>query len=235
MNQITIKYISIIYLFFFIYLKKNYVHNIKTSRNLDIDKLNFVEKLIIRQGILMPVTSSWQLLLILLSGNDYGLSLTHKIRELSESKNQTVTSLGSPYRFHLHPASSISSSILIYPRYDFLEFAITFIGTLNYMELHNAEITSSLVNERRNFIACNSMIRSMLKNNFLTLGTEQKNTSQKRPGGKESPVGHLCEEYLMALNDFFNKLVKIKRNTVRCLQAKVHLYNRICEALDHSN
>ncbi|KAJ1608927.1 hypothetical protein OIY81_957 [Cryptosporidium canis] len=230
MNKISIKYISLICCLYLTISGKCSVTKVKTPIGLNISKPNLLENALIGQGLQIPVTASWQLLLIILSDSNCGLSLAQAIKELSESRRQIEEDLLMPHKFHLHPAVNISSSILVRPRSEFLDFVIAFVGTLNLTALFDKK-TPLLTNEKRGIIACNSMIKNMVKDNFVQRNMEHKYTAQNISVSLEISIDNLCEEYLANLKELFNMLVIAKKGLIRNMYTKVLMYNRICRLL----
>ncbi|OII72114.1 uncharacterized protein cubi_01447 [Cryptosporidium ubiquitum] len=243
MSKILIKYMLIIYIFFSIILKKTYVLNTHISRNLNASQISIVERILIGQGIKNPVTSSWQLLLILLSSDYFGLSITHKINEFFESKNKIEENLAKSSKFYLHPAMNISSSVLIHPKSEFLDFIFTFIDVIQFTGNSNQTNISMFVNGKRNLVACNSMIKKMVKGGFVLESTEYETMPRNQPSALENSmivtknyleysIDHFCKAYLENLAELLGKLAKIKKSSINNLYSKIRLYNKICKLLD---
>lgn len=243
MNKILIRYVLITYIFFSLILKKSYVFNTHIYKKLNNSQLSTVESILIGQGLKMPVTSSWQLLLILLSKNQYGLSIIQEIGEFFESKDLIEEHLAKSFQFYLHPAMNISSSVLIHPRSEFLEFVFTFIDTAVFMGNSSFTSISLLINEKRNLVACNSMIRKMIKDGFILKSLDCEITPQNQhitvknsgiitQNCLEYSTNQFCRVYLINLVELFDKLSKIKTNSINNLYQKKLLYNKICQLLD---
>ncbi|KAK9173026.1 hypothetical protein CmeUKMEL1_08770 [Cryptosporidium meleagridis] len=212
------------------------------SKNLKNANLNILERILIGQALELPVTSSWQLLLILLSDNCYGLSITQDINELFKSKGKIEKELEKSFKFYSHPAIEISSSVLVYPKPEFLEFIFKFIETVDHASNTKYINVSLLINDKRNLVSCNSMIKKMLKYGFVLQDFDRKATPQnqseinlnlwKATQNLESSVEHFCKSYLIKMVELFNKLADIKKNSIKNLKSKALLYNKICQLLD---
>ncbi|TRY51837.1 Uncharacterized protein CTYZ_00002045 [Cryptosporidium tyzzeri] len=243
MNKISLRFLSIIYIFFSFIFEKVFVLSTHISKNLNNANLNILERILVGQALELPVTTSWQLLLISLSDNCYGLSITQNINEFFESKGKIEKDLEKSFKFYSHPAINISSSVLVYPNPEFLEFIFKFIDTIIFAGDSKYIDVSSLINDKRNLVACNYMIKKMLKYGFVLQDFDRKATPQdqfeiNRNLGKATQknlkcsIEHFCQSYLLKMVKLFNKLADIKKNSIKNLKSKALLYNKICQLLD---
>ncbi|KAH8584206.1 uncharacterized protein ELE39_001709 [Cryptosporidium sp. chipmunk genotype I] len=243
MNRISLNFLLIIYIFFSSILKKNFVLNTQISRNLNAAKLNILERILIGQGLQLPVASSWQLLLILLSDNNSSLSIAQDINEFFKTKGKIEKDLAKSFEFYFHPAMNISSSVLVHPKSEFLDFVFKFIDTINFMGSSKHKNITLLINDRRNLVACRSMLKKMLKDGFVLGNSDYETTAQNRLEttknlGKtaqknlEYSIDHFCKSYLIMMVELFEKIANMKKNSIKNLHSKALLYNKICKLLD---
>ncbi|KAH8738926.1 hypothetical protein FG386_000792 [Cryptosporidium ryanae] len=155
-----------LYIFFIINLICVKGENIENAVNI---KLNRFEEKIVTLGLNIPITASWQLILVLLSSENCRICMTHPPKELTESKESTLLRLSKPWLFFIHPAKNITSEILTAPRIEFLNYISKYIEIDRCMTQNGQKDVNSIVVTKRNLLGCNLMIREMLETGFLQI------------------------------------------------------------------
>ncbi|KAF7459265.1 hypothetical protein HWI79_141 [Cryptosporidium felis] len=245
MSKIKNKYSPTVHILYVLILIRICIFVAPTNERVVPTEINEIEEIVTKQGIVMPVTSSWQVMIALLSNGDHCLHISHTPNELFESKEQIEAWLEEPWRFYQHPASNITSTVLTHPVSEFLNFIYDSLDISSYTG--NSTITNaSSIKTKRNVRFCTLLIKSLIRSGFIHTEANCKfstcsrwrlsEISECKLGNNEEPLGkavnYFCEDYLSRLHRMLIGVRQVKAKG--SFQVKLMLYHEINRLLEHT-
>lgn len=237
------------------------VENLDISEKIDQKHVNKFEEIILQVGVNMVITSSWQLLVGLFSKENCEICVSNPINEFVETNDQIKKKLNKPWLFHLHPSKNITSKILVRPKPDFLNFALSQLEIDRSLTFAEHSDVPLFLNTTKNLFSCNLMLKELIKKEFIYINVplgvgnieeryepiEKRNSNlyedidkykyheMKKKKLNNAIVNNFCMIFLVKLSKLIHKIGMIRAHKVRHYRKKIIMYNRICNILDNDS